>query len=672
MKGSGYLLLVIIMLSIFLIVKPPIKQTYSEEYSGFGDEYLNTIIGENTTGWYYYKLGDRRSIIGITHYNPDEKILIHLFDYYTPDEFTYKPTAIEDRPTKIFVSLHSKADEKHNYILIGDPISVYLIGPEKYGGLGQYMLVYTYKRMELDKAELTLRNGTTITTQSYNKIRNLYKDRLIKDVKVYTTLYPARMNVILVGDKRYNNWGEPEVKCTNIISCQDKVYTTHIFSPLYQISELPRNLDDVDIPDYGLILTPFYNVTTWTYNPEYQYFVGSGTGIAWNATCGHPPFIKYNLRWMGPGDINEFYSITITGNPDENCCHLPAYYINFLPLWCKAGKEYGELFYNITKVSDRIRDIPLGNISGYIPGTGVNYVYTNGKLYMFKQTKPPVTNIHYSTNPLVIYFNTTVRFNFEEPSLTPIHEIGIVPLELGKISKLWFTNPTTIVTLDAPMKTITIIKLETPITPHRPIEISSKETHALNGEATVTYYNNGTIYVVTKKGTLYEITGNEVIKKGTILEGVKDISVQNNKLVTLYQNRLVIYNISKSPKVTKEVELNDNYKWVVTSKQLLFLIGNKKVSVYGELPEQIVEEKGGNSTLTLSKNLQETGTSQTVINNHKTSSITSKPTINNKNENKSPSNEDVETRVTGNGLRISITVILILVVLVAYIMMKIK
>ena len=670
MKTSNYVPVIILILSLILSFNLPVKQTYSEESVAFEENFLKVILGENVTGWYYYKMGNRRSIIGMINYNPNEETLTHLFDYYTPDEFTYKPVAVEDTPTKVYVTLQSKADEKHNYILIGKPVSVYLLGPEKYGGIGQYMLIYTYKRLGLIKADITLKNGTRITTQSYDTIRELYKTGTISSIRAYTTVYPARMNLILVGDKRYNNWGEPEVKCSNIVVCKEKVYTIQLFSPLYQISELPKNLDNIDIPEYGLILTPFYNVTTWTYNPEYQYFTGSGTGIAWNATCGNPPFTKYNLKWMGPGDINELYSMRIIGSPNEKCCHLPAYYINFLPLWCKANSKYGEFFYNITSVINRIENVPISRISGYIPRTGVNYVYANGKLYLFKLDKPAIREIHYSSNPLVIYFNTTMRFDFELPNNTPIHEIGVIPVNLDGVSKLWFTTPKTIVTLDKTMTTLTITSYKNEISKGEPTKPNGKQTYELDSKVVNTYYDDGKVYLVTEKGTVYKVEEKELTEIGSILEGARDMSVQDKSLVVLYPSELVIYNVTGKPTVTQEVKLHSNYKWVVTSKHMVFLIGDKKVSVYKWLPKRIVEEKGGETTLTAIMKIAKTNThKQTEPNQQTTISTVQKTTSFTI---KTSQESEVETKVPPNGIRISLAAVLILILVVAYMVMKIK
>ena len=672
-------LLLLVVMSGFSIIIP--VNSDSGVQTGFYDDvaynYSMVLLGNKIQGWSIYKWNRKFDVYGILNSASSETYggmeLVKLFGFSMPDSFTYKPVAVEDSYARMHPNIRVPLGEKSNFLVLGTPSSVYLVGPMKYGGMGFYMSVYSYRKIELLSVRVLsgTDKGANITTykdlESYlHKLHD--SSALLFKVKIHPTV----TNVVLVSDDRYEKWNSLKLDCNGTVGCEGKKYFVGWFSMLYQIGKLPpRGEEPKTISEYGMILTPFYNVTTWTYNPDFQYFVGSGTGIAWNASCkysDHPTGKdKYTLEWMGPGDINEIYSLRIIGNPSEHCCHLPAYYINFLPLWCKAGKDYGELYYNVTSIINRVKNIPLGSASAYIPGTGVNVVYSNGQLYFFKINSPPQEQIHYTTMPMVVYFNTTVRWSYTLPQSKPELEKAIVPINLGSIRGIWFTSNKTMIVLDSNNKTIHLYLYNEPINknPSSVLNPINERKISLKHAISAVAYNRSIIYLASKDGAVYKINGIQVSQLGTIKPNPINIGVYGKYLAVLYNDRLILYSTADNLEEKFEAHLSSEYKWIVPSTHYIFVIGDNHTEVYSLEPKvPFLSGTGiGEAKITVNPSVTTSVPSQETTSNLSQQQSRTVESVNN-------SNSPTET-TSGNGILskeaiAAFAVVLIVLFLVGY------
>lgn len=620
----GMVFLIMVLFSFLISLPVNSDNVQLGFYNAVAYNFSKALLGEETGEWHIYKRWNGKfDVIGLLDVNRNENkglVLVKLFGFHMPDSFTAKPVAIEDLFVKMQPNIDLALNVKNNYLVIGKPSSINLLGPMKYGAMGFYMSVYSYRRIELLSVKVLSGSQKGLNITTYKDLESYLDNLKANSTLLFTVkVHPTETNVILVGDSRYGKWDSYSLDCDGAVLCEGKKYLAGWFSMLYETPKLPpRGEEPETINYYGMILTPFYNMTTWTYNPDYQYFVGSGIGIAWNDSCKYnnypTPKDKYILKWMGPGDINELYALRIMGHPDDPCCHLPAYYVNFLPKWCEAGKKVGNVFnYNVSKVIDRVRHVPLGSASAYIPGTGVNVVYSNGKMYFFEMKKPGEQPVQYVSLPMVLLFNTTMRWNYTMPENTPELEKAVVPVDFGSVRNIWFTSNLTMVVLGNDGRTLHLYLYNEPIdkNPSAILNPVTVKKITLKQPVSKAVENGSIVYLTSKDGVAYRINGIRLTKMGVIDSSPLDIGVFGRYLAVLYNNKIVLYNVNKGLKKEYEVPLNNSYKWIVTSTNYIFLIGDNYTSVYTLEPKTIfLSGPGVGKALVTAKPHESTGTSQ--------------------------------------------------------------
>lgn len=625
-RGLGSLVLLVLVVVSMVSVLPSSSQVGGTSQLYYNELIYNltrTVLGYNSTTWKTDKFKGGISVIGIDNPSNVDKVLVHLFDLSLPDSFSYKPVSLEDNLTKTLININIRRDKNHNYVMVGNYGSVYLIGPQKYGGMGVFFNVYAYRSIRVSEIRVTLSNGTILKVPSYKELLH-YKDKGAVKVEVIGNVTPVKLNVVVSGDVRYKNWTPIRISCD--MPCDSKPYETIEFSAIYDVPFLPPKGEKPKLSEYGSILTLFYNVSTWTYDPEYQYFVGSGSGIAWNASCkyGDAPTDrdKYTVRWMGPGSFVNMYSLFIAGYIDDICCHLPAYYINFLPRWCKAGKMYGVINYTIPDfIRNRVTHIPLGSASAYIPHTGITAIYSNGTMYFFKVGRPPTWIADYVTRPLVFRYNSSVRFNYDYPQKTPKFEIGHVETGFGNIVDMWFIDTHTLVLLKGDHRTIEILRYTSDLSTD-PLLVStpsSVRSFTLNSRVVTGVLHDSTLYLSLVSGEILTIRDGKLSIIGTLKPDPIDIGIYGDYLVVLYNDSMSLYNLRNRLVQDYHESLNYSFRWVVPSSHFILLVGGNHVSVYSLEPKLDFLSGGGVGRAVLE--LSSTSSSTTTNGHDTTSSV---------------------------------------------------
>ena len=609
---SRVLMYVLILLVLTMFITPVLPVYTSSYQSGdiskqIAEDYALTLIGKSPSNWYLVK---RRGhgVVGFLLYNESslDFKLVKLFEIKLRDSFSYKPYAVEDRFIFVYPHVTTHLNEENNYVIIGQPVGVNLIGPMRYGGIGVYLSFYNYRNIKLDGINASYTGGTE-DINSYSDLDSFIKELNGNALLTFNTeISPSRLNVMLFTDNRYSPWGNATVNCEAMPSCNAIVSGSNWFSVWYMYNRVFKGDEPRPSPYllFGVILTPFYNVTTWTYNPYASYFLGAGQGIAWNASCkyGNAPTSKdkYLLKWMGPGDVDELYSLNIIGRQDSLCCHLPAYYANFVPMWCLAGKDYGGETYNISGILNRVESVPQPSVSAYIPGTSYTVAYWNNKMYFYSVPviKPHQTNSEWE--PLDIYFNTTQRWNYTFPMLQPRYEKAIVPINLGDPYGLWFTSRYTMFVLDRDMRTVHIFVFNSPVDNNPSTILTPVESNKikLKNQVAAVAYNGSNLYFIESSGTVYKVSNNGIVSIGKVGGDPVDAAIYHGYLAVLYKNRVVLYNLEN---LTEEYSTNFNrmYKWIVPSNHMLFLIYNNTVAVYSLIPTNVYFADGVKETVSL-------------------------------------------------------------------------